>query len=481
MGYSEEEEEEDDDMGKTWDLLLGRTSRKSYKIKILLGLTISRITIIRNHHHVRCNQARGDVAQHLQLGHTDRALLRVEHVIKEQNTLEAFEMIDGYCHLIIERIVLLENQKECPKELQEATSSLIFAASRCGDLPELQSARYIFASKFGKEFTNAAVELRNNCGVNPKMVQKLSARQPSLEIRQRLTKEIAMEKGIKLVFDDHSSEIPEGDSDFNQRMNQSQPVVKLSSDTAHKPSELDEEEEENLSLGAGQEYRDVVSAAQAAFESAAYAAAAARAAVELSRSESQGKGSGDQCKPNGERGTELYQERRGKGETLAGVRNDERSHPSSESEEEIPAKNYNLLRKERPVEKFTTWLERSSSSSSSDSTEAPLQCKSLDSNGLGSPGPKGKEILFDRSDNEKEDWNLGTKPLPMSSRALSFGGRDGNSIRAHRQYSLASDARLSDKQRVSYLKPPYRRSPVGQNVNDSLHEEIGKMEIGSGH
>lgn len=49
-----------------------------------------------------------------------------------------------------------------------------------------------------------------------------------------------------------------------------------------------------------QRYMDAASAAQAAFESAAYAAAAARAAVELSRSESQGKaGPGDQSGPAG--------------------------------------------------------------------------------------------------------------------------------------------------------------------------------------
>lgn len=38
------------------------------------------------------------------------------------------------------------------------------------------------------------------------MIQKLSTRQPSLEIRQRVTKEIAAETGIDLKFYDPSSE-----------------------------------------------------------------------------------------------------------------------------------------------------------------------------------------------------------------------------------------------------------------------------------
>lgn len=59
--------------------------------------------------------------------------------------------------------------ESCPEELKEAISSLIFAASRCGEFPELQKIREIFTLKYGKEFAARAVELRNNCGVSPKV------------------------------------------------------------------------------------------------------------------------------------------------------------------------------------------------------------------------------------------------------------------------------------------------------------------------
>lgn len=48
---------------------------------------------------------------------------------------------------------------------------------------------------------------------------------------------------------------------------------------------------------ARKKYRDVATAAQEAFESAAYAAAAARAAVELSRAESPDSDPDDTCGP----------------------------------------------------------------------------------------------------------------------------------------------------------------------------------------
>lgn len=59
--------------------------------------------------------------------------------------------------------------RECPDELKEAICSLIYAASRCGEFPELQEIRGLFTSEFGKDFVTNAVELRNNCGVYPKV------------------------------------------------------------------------------------------------------------------------------------------------------------------------------------------------------------------------------------------------------------------------------------------------------------------------
>ncbi|WOL12648.1 hypothetical protein Cni_G21415 [Canna indica] len=328
-------------MGRKLDMLLGRTTsrRMTSKLKPLLGLAVSRLAVLRNHRQVRCNQARGDVAQLLRLGHVDRALLRVEHAISEQNMFDVFSMLDHYCHLLTEKILLLD-QKECPDELREAISSIIFAASRCVGLPELEKARGIFSSKYGKEFVSAAVELRNNCCVDPKMIQKLSTRQPSLEIRQRVTKEIAAENGIHVEFDDASSEIAES-------------LIQEES-AENPPSNLIEEESnsgKNLSARSHhRKYEDVATAATDAFEAAAFAAAAARAAVELCRSESQAKGSGDVVDVHG------CQER-------SEIKTCMAENQNCSSETEIKAKQSDLLR-----ENFNKHV-RGPSSSTSDCSE----------------------------------------------------------------------------------------------------------------
>ncbi|PHU02007.1 hypothetical protein BC332_27258 [Capsicum chinense] len=268
-------------MGKKLDALLGRNFKTS-KFKATVNLAISRVVVLKNQRQARCSIARSDVVQLLNLDHHERALLRVEQVIKEQNMLDVLEMVEGYCLMTIERINLIQQEKICPEELKEAISSLIYAASRCGEFPELQELRTIFTSRFGKEFTARAVELRNNCGVNSKMIQKLSTRMPSLEQRTKVLKEIAAENNIVLKIEETILENTEEEKDSVK--SKDQPERKLSSKSSEYkyegpgPQEIDPE--------ARRKYKDVADAAQAAFESAAYAAAAARAAVELSRSES---------------------------------------------------------------------------------------------------------------------------------------------------------------------------------------------------
>ncbi|XP_030552152.1 uncharacterized protein LOC115756478 isoform X2 [Rhodamnia argentea] len=274
-------------MGKKLDRLLGRSFKLS-KFKPLASLAVSRLAVLRKRSEARLSQARSDVAQLLELAHHDRALLRVEQVVGEQNTLDVYALIEGYCHLLIERVDLIEREKVCPDELKEAASSLVFAASRCGDFPELHEMRVLLSSRYGKEFAASAVELRNNCAVNPTLIQRLSTRQPSLESRTKLLKEIAATNGIALPFDEPLDPL-EGNTGVKDMPDQpinsaySRPSVDNNMESTSKTSVMDEFSD---SFEARSEYQDVAEAAQAAFVSAAYAAAAARAAVELSRSES---------------------------------------------------------------------------------------------------------------------------------------------------------------------------------------------------
>ncbi|KAG6581175.1 IST1-like protein, partial [Cucurbita argyrosperma subsp. sororia] len=274
-------------MGRKLDALLGRNRYlKPSKIKILVNMAISRTAILKNQHRARCSLARADVLQLLNLSYQHRAQLRVEIVIKENNMMDALGMIEDYCSLLIEKVALLQMNKECPGEVKEAISSLIFASSRFGEFPELQEIRRIFELKFGKEFASSAVNLRNNCGVSPKMIQKFSTKQPNAETKLKVLKEIASENGITL----HLEEEPAIVIKVNQKMETKKsgdldnPEVMNTTDNPHEVIMSEETASESVRA---KKFKDAASAAQEAFQSAAYAALAAKAAIELSRSESQ--------------------------------------------------------------------------------------------------------------------------------------------------------------------------------------------------
>lgn len=45
-------------------------------------------------------------------------------------------------------------------------ASIIFAAPRCSDVPDLLQIKNLFSTKYGKEFVTAASELRPDSSVN---------------------------------------------------------------------------------------------------------------------------------------------------------------------------------------------------------------------------------------------------------------------------------------------------------------------------
>lgn len=189
--------------------LLRKTTKQTAKLKSLLELTVSRIAVTRRPRVARKTIASSDVSQLLTLGHLDRAISRAEQVIQEDNMLEAFGIIELYCNRLIEQAAQLDKPQECDEELKEAAASIMFAAGWCGDLQELLFARTILADKFGSDFAMAAKE--GTGIVDPILVWKLSGNTASMELKKKVTKEIAAENNISVDF----SDLPEETEDSN--------------------------------------------------------------------------------------------------------------------------------------------------------------------------------------------------------------------------------------------------------------------------
>ncbi|GAB4848333.1 hypothetical protein Ancab_003025 [Ancistrocladus abbreviatus] len=151
------------------------------KCKTCLNLAISRIKLLQNRRDVQLKQMRKEIAQFLQTGQEAIARIRVEHVIREQNIWAAYETLEMFCEFVLARVPILESQRDCPPELQEAI-----------------------------EYVSAISELRPDTSVNRTIIENLSVSTPSPEVKLKLLKEIAQEYG--LAWDSSETEI-----EFNKK------------------------------------------------------------------------------------------------------------------------------------------------------------------------------------------------------------------------------------------------------------------------
>ncbi|KAJ6396178.1 hypothetical protein OIU77_021249 [Salix suchowensis] len=386
--------------GRKLGSIFGRKSKRS-KFGSLAKLAVSRISILKNKTQVRFDQAKSDVIQLLNLGHQERALVRVEHVIKNQNMVDVYVMMEDYLHFLNDRIVQLETNKECPDELKEAVSSLIFASSRCGEFPELQEIRGDFVSRFGKQIAACAVELRSNCGVNPKIIQKFSTTQASLESRKKLLKDIASENGIVLHLEEDAPLVAQEKMDFSKPKQHAEDSKSAKFDVTESQARTHvfPEEELSESLKGRKKYKDVAAAAQEAFESAAYAAHAARAAVELSRYDSRDYEPDDRGDSSHGQGSlydsdgSLTPEIQGRYEASE---ENKRSNDNSESEDENVEGN-GRVHLEFEESRTNPGFDRTLSNSSSDSDRNMWNERN--------PSPKHHDLDLYRNTNLLEDEN----------------------------------------------------------------------------
>ena len=88
-------------------------------------------------------KSRKEIADYLQIGKPERAKIRVEHIIREDYLVEAMEIVEMYCDLLLARFGLIQQMKNLDDGLAEAISSLIWVAPRLqADIAELKMVSY---------------------------------------------------------------------------------------------------------------------------------------------------------------------------------------------------------------------------------------------------------------------------------------------------------------------------------------------------
>ncbi|KAK2986637.1 hypothetical protein RJ640_001743 [Escallonia rubra] len=231
-------------------------SFKPAKCKTSLKLATSRTKLLKNKKGVQVNQMKKELAQLLESGQDQTARIRVEHVIREEKMIAAYDLIEIYSELIAARLTIIESQKNCPIDLKEAIASVIFASPRCAaDVPELLDVRKHFTAKYGKEFITAAIELRPNSGVSRMLVEKLSAVAPDGPTKVKVLNAIADEHNIKWepkAFGEKDPRLPDdllsGPNTFDKASNMHSEPPKFEVPNIQAPANHDQKHDEHTNL-----------------------------------------------------------------------------------------------------------------------------------------------------------------------------------------------------------------------------------------
>ncbi|KHN32613.1 IST1-like protein [Glycine soja] len=129
-----------------------------------------------------------DIADLLRSALDYNAYGRAEGVLVEQNLTFCYEIIGKFTTCILGHVGDLCKQRDCPAECKEAIQSLIYAAARFSDLPELRELRSLFTGKFGN-----SLELY----ISKEFVEKLRQYPPSKEMKIQLLHDVAQEFSIE--------------------------------------------------------------------------------------------------------------------------------------------------------------------------------------------------------------------------------------------------------------------------------------------
>ncbi|KAK2985294.1 hypothetical protein RJ640_024290 [Escallonia rubra] len=168
------------------DGLLGRGF--SSKCKSLIKHTKERIEGIRKRAEAKHRFLKDDLAKLLANGLDINAYGRTEEYLAGLSLLSCYDFIEHACDYIWKQLSIMQKQRECPEECREAVASLMFAAARFSDLPDLRELRDAFQERYGNSLEYFA---------NKVFVEKLASKPSTAEKRLQLLQAIASEFSIK--------------------------------------------------------------------------------------------------------------------------------------------------------------------------------------------------------------------------------------------------------------------------------------------
>ncbi|XP_051131899.1 uncharacterized protein LOC127251966 isoform X2 [Andrographis paniculata] len=167
------------------DGILGRGF--TVKCKSLIKTTRARMEVVRKRAEAKQRFLKEDLGKLLSNGLDINAYGRTDEYIAGMNILSCYDYLDQSCEYILKQLSTMQKLEECPEECKEVIASLMYAAARFSDLPELRDLRDTFQERYGSGLETF---------VNQKFVEKVSSRPATSEKKVRVLQNIASEFSI---------------------------------------------------------------------------------------------------------------------------------------------------------------------------------------------------------------------------------------------------------------------------------------------
>ncbi|CAA7025791.1 unnamed protein product [Microthlaspi erraticum] len=158
------------------------------KCKTLVKITKTRVDAVKRKKLTVCKYLKNDIVDLLKNSLDYNAYGRAEGLIEEKRRLSCYELLEQFCVCVASNVSLLQKSSKCPEECREAIASLVYAAARVSEVPELRDLRSLFAERYANSLDHF---------VNPQLVERFKAEPPSKEMKVELLQEIAREYSIK--------------------------------------------------------------------------------------------------------------------------------------------------------------------------------------------------------------------------------------------------------------------------------------------
>ncbi|ESN90304.1 hypothetical protein HELRODRAFT_122553, partial [Helobdella robusta] len=160
------------------------------KLSANLRLAINRLKLLEKKKTEIAIKSRKEIADFIRNGKIERARIRVESIIREDLTVEAMEMVEMYCDLLLSRMAQIKSTNNLDDGIEQPVANLLWATAKLSEVRELNVISSQLEKKYGKTFKQACCSDLFGT-INKSLIKKLSVEPPSRLLVEKYLEEVA--------------------------------------------------------------------------------------------------------------------------------------------------------------------------------------------------------------------------------------------------------------------------------------------------